>query len=292
MMLYAWYQQWRTKQTLTSTLATNGHQPTWDIRESSPALRVKNVSLSIGEKQLVKQANLTVQQGQFTALLGPNGAGKSSLLKLICGDLTSPQDNQQIDIFSRPRKQWPTHTLAKHLAVLPQHSQLSFAFSAQEVVSLGALSLALPQTELQQLVSKAMQQTGVAHLAQRAYPTLSGGEKQRVHLARVLTQLAHAGRHGLLLLDEPTSALDLAQQHKVLGLCRDLSRQGIAIVVVLHDLNLAAQYSDQIVLMNQGQIVASGTPHQVMTAETVSQTYGWPVKIVPHPELNHPVVMS
>ncbi|RJG47491.1 heme ABC transporter ATP-binding protein [Motilimonas pumila] len=287
-MLQSWYQKW-----LGKTPATHNDNLITNINSTSElALEVRNLSFSIAEKDLVQQANLTVKQGQFTALLGPNGAGKSSLLKLICGDLTSAQSSQKVKIFGHSRQQWPARELAQHLAVLPQHSQLSFAFSVTEVVSLGALSLALPQNALLQLVHQSMQQTGVAHLAERAYPTLSGGEKQRVHLARVLTQLAHAGRQGLLLLDEPTSALDLAQQHKVLRLCRKLAQQGVAIVVVLHDLNLAAQYSDQIVLMNNGKIVASGTPTEVMTADTVSATYGWPVKVVPHPELSHPVVMS
>ncbi|NVO99530.1 heme ABC transporter ATP-binding protein, partial [Photobacterium damselae subsp. damselae] len=133
---------------------------------------------------------------------------------------------------------------------------------------------------------------GVDHLANRLYPTLSGGEKQRVHFARVLTQLSHSGKQCILMLDEPTSALDLAHQHHTLEIAQALSQQGAAVIIVIHDLNLAAQYADRLIILNQGKIQADGTPWQVLTPISVENVYGWPVQVIAHPEHNYPVILA
>ncbi len=253
-------------------------------------LQVSELSFNTSQQTLVDQVSFSLKAGEFSVILGPNGAGKSSLLKLISGELN--QGGHKIRLFGQPRDIWPDHLLAQHMAILPQSSQLSFAFSAREVVALGGLSLPLKQSEINQLALANMQATDVLHLADRAYPSLSGGEKQRVHLARVLTQLSCANQHGLLLLDEPTSALDLAQQHKVLELCRQMCQKGMSVLMVLHDLNLAAQYADRLLLMQAGKLCIDAPPHLAINTENIANIYGYQAQITYHPELGYPVVMS
>ncbi|MCE2573313.1 heme ABC transporter ATP-binding protein [Motilimonas eburnea] len=257
---------------------------------SASPLQVSDLSYTTAKQTLVDQVSFSLKAGELTVILGPNGAGKSSLLKLISGELS--QGGHNIRIFGQPRDIWPDHLLAQHMAILPQSSQLSFAFSAREVVALGGLSLPLKQSEVQYLTQENMAATDVLHLADRAYPSLSGGEKQRVHLARVLTQLSCANQHGILLLDEPTSALDLAQQHKVLSLCRQMSQKGMSVLMVLHDLNLAAQYADRLLLMQGGKLALDGSPNTVISTANIAQIYGHKVSIKSHPIHHYPVIMS
>ncbi|MFO6425264.1 heme ABC transporter ATP-binding protein [Motilimonas sp. KMU-193] len=253
-------------------------------------LQVDKLSFSTSQQTLVDQVSFNLKAGEMSVILGPNGAGKSSLLKLISGELN--QGGHNIRLFGQPRDIWPAHLLAQHMAILPQSSQLSFAFSVQEVVALGGLSLPLKHSEINHLAKENMLATDVFHLANRAYPSLSGGEKQRVHLARVLTQLSCANQHGLLLLDEPTSALDLAQQHKVLALCRQMCQKGMTVLMVLHDLNLAAQYADRLLLMQTGKLAIDGAPSKVINPANIANIYGHKVKIEYHPVHHYPVIMS
>ncbi|HIF9520615.1 TPA: heme ABC transporter ATP-binding protein [Photobacterium damselae] len=254
------------------------------------ALKASNLHLQLGGKTLLDNVDLEIMSGQITALLGPNGAGKSSLLKVLNGEITP--NSGAIEIFSKPKDHWPSELLAKHMGILPQHSTLSFSFLAHEVAELGAMPLAISNHQAQQLAAKNMVKVGVDHLANRLYPTLSGGEKQRVHFARVLTQLSHSGEQCILMLDEPTSALDLAHQHHTLEIAQALSQQGAAVIIVIHDLNLAAQYADRLIILNQGKIQADGTPWQVLTPTAVENVYGWPVQVIAHPEHNYPVILA
>ncbi|MDO6525961.1 heme ABC transporter ATP-binding protein [Motilimonas sp. 1_MG-2023] len=259
------------------------------IPQAAP-LQVSHLSYQVQQQTLVDDISFALKHGELCVVLGPNGAGKSSLLKLISGEIGLAGHN--IRLFGQPRDIWPDGLLAQHLAILPQHSQLSFAFSALEVAQLGGLSLPVSQDKIRRIAEQNMQATDVLHLAQRAYPSLSGGEKQRVHLARVLTQLSRANNHGLLILDEPTSALDLAQQHKVLQLCQRLCQQGITVLMVLHDLNLAAQYADRILLLKSGQLRVDSAPTEALTTENIEQIYQYSAKVMAHPELGYPIVMS
>ncbi|CAH0530211.1 heme ABC transporter ATP-binding protein [Vibrio hippocampi] len=256
--------------------------------ESNRALSVSNVSIKFGHQVILDNLDISLYSGQVTALLGPNGAGKSTLLKLLCGETTS---SCEVKYFGETREKWGPEKLSKHLGLLPQHSTLSFPFLAQEVVELGAIPLDTTHRETKQLAQQYMQRADVTHLADRLYPSLSGGEKQRVHLARVLTQLHHAGDKKILMLDEPTSALDLAHQHNTLALAKELAEQGCAVVIVLHDLNLAAQYSDRILVLNNGKIVADGTPWQTITSKMIADVYGYETLINSHPEKDIPVVL-
>ncbi|MCW8327747.1 heme ABC transporter ATP-binding protein [Photobacterium sp. SDRW27] len=256
--------------------------------EKNVAIEVKGLNLSLCGKKLLDNFDLTVHSGELTALLGPNGAGKSTLLKVMCGETAA---EGEVCIFGKRRSAWEPAVLAKHLGVLPQHSSLSFAFTVQEVVELGSLPLKIPNAQTSALASEKMKLVDVAHLSTRLYPTLSGGEKQRVHFARVLTQLSQAGQQCVLMLDEPTSALDLAHQHKTLQVAQALAHAGAAVIVVIHDLNLAAQYADRLVIINHGKIQADGTPWDALQSNTINSVYGWPVYISSHPADDYPVVI-
>ncbi|MCQ1058474.1 heme ABC transporter ATP-binding protein [Photobacterium sp. ZSDE20] len=267
----------------------NTSQQTDTSTASEVVIEAESLSLNLGGKVLLDDFSLKIKSGQLTALLGPNGAGKSTLLKVLCGEVEA---EGKVNFFGYPRHDWPTSQLARHLGVLPQHSSLTFAFTAQEVVELGALPLELPNAQAQQIAHEKMAMVGVTNLAPRLYPTLSGGEKQRVHFARVLTQLSQAGEQCVLMLDEPTSALDLAHQHNALIVAKQMAQAGAAVIIVIHDLNLAAQYADRLVIINHGKIQADGPPEQALTAETIESVYGWPVCITQHPVDGYPIVLA
>ncbi|UTV28890.1 heme ABC transporter ATP-binding protein [Photobacterium atrarenae] len=254
----------------------------------TPAIEARALNLTLGGKKLLDDFSLNIASGELTALLGPNGAGKSSLLKVLCGEA---EGGGTIRFFGKERKDYPPATLAKHLGILPQHSNLAFAFTAREVVELGSLPLQLTRKDTQALATEKMTQVDVLELQDRLYPSLSGGEKQRVHLARVLTQLSHAGDQCILMLDEPTSALDLSHQHQTLQVARTLANAGAAVIVVIHDLNLAAQYADRLVIVNHGKVQADGPPWQALTPDTIQRVYGWPVHVSKHPTQDFPVVL-
>ncbi|MGR5094148.1 heme ABC transporter ATP-binding protein [Vibrio maritimus] len=253
------------------------------------AISAKNITMTFGERVILDNIDVELYSGQVTTLLGPNGAGKSTLLKLLCGETSSSVD---IEYFDRHKNQWSAQELSRHMGLLPQHSTLSFPFLASEVVELGAIPLSLSNQATKELALNYMHSADVAHLAKRLYPSLSGGEKQRVHLARVLTQLHLSGDRKILMLDEPTSALDLAHQHNTLAIARELAdKENAAVVVVLHDLNLAAQYSDRLLVLDKGKIVSDGKPWEALSSELIQEVYGYSALVTPHPTLDFPTVL-
>ncbi|MEM0953755.1 MAG: ATP-binding cassette domain-containing protein [Pseudomonadota bacterium] len=236
------------------------------------ALQLESLQVQQGAFSL-EVAQWQARTAQFHALLGPNGAGKTTLLRTIAGEL--PYQGHVL-LHGKDLRDWNPLQRARHLAVLPQASQLSFGFTAAEVVALGATPLSLAQRELRAEVRRVMALTDCAGLAAQLYPGLSGGEKQRVHLARVLLQLSQASDQPVLLLDEPTSAQDLGQQHTVLGQVRRLClEQGYAAVAVLHDLNQALRYAQYCSLVDSGRVVAAGAPDGVITPLSVQQYWGY-----------------
>ena len=258
----------------------------------SKAIEIRSASLQFGNKTVLDDISLDFYQGELTALLGPNGTGKSTLLKVITQDIKHcNHPSFALSILGKKIKQWPPEELAKHMGMLPQSSSLTFNFTVREVVELGGIPLDIPQKKLHDVVKLMMNKTGVDDLADYQYPNLSGGEKQRVHFARVLTQLSQSGSRQIVLLDEPTSALDIEYQHKILGLAKALTNVGVSVVLVIHDLNLAAQYADRIVMLNKGKVVADGSPWQVLTEKNVFEVYKHKVTVVKHPELDVPLIV-
>ncbi|MCV6587465.1 MAG: heme ABC transporter ATP-binding protein [Marinobacterium sp.] len=256
-----------------------------------------HVSLHIGTKVLLDRVTLALQPGQVLALLGPNGAGKSTFMKLLAGEFAHFAGDVCGDVVlnGRPWADWPRDELARIVGVLPQHSELAFPFSVAEVVALGRLPHSTGRRRDNEIMQQALKKVDGWHLRSAAYPSLSGGEKQRVQLARVLAQIWDDTGLGprYLLLDEPTSALDLAHQHQTLALAREWAeQQDVAVLAILHDMNLAARYADQVGLLEQGRLIAAGPVAEVMTAERLTPLFGIEVSLMQHPEQNRPLIIA
>lgn len=253
------------------------------------ALSLENVSLSFGTRKILNQVSLSLYSGQVCVLLGPNGAGKSSLLKLLDGSLKP--EHGKIELFGQNIQSWSHVGRANHMGVLTQDFNLAFNFTVREVIELGAMCLSLSNHDLTKLTADLMTQLDLTHIADQPYPYLSGGEKQRVHFARVLCQLSQNDQ-SVMMLDEPTSALDLTHQDKCLSLAKQKAQQGAAVFMVLHDLNLAAQYADRLLLLNQSEIIADGPPWEVLTCENLESVYQRQLQVISHPQKDYPLVVS
>ena len=253
---------------------------------------VNALDVTIAGRRLLQKVELDLRAGELLVIVGRNGAGKSSLLKNISGELKGRGD---IRLFGQQLERQRLQVLARQRAVLAQHTQLSFGYEVEEVVLLGRIPHQVRQVETERdrlIAREALERVGLADLAQRNYLTLSGGEQQRVHLARVLAQLSGTGGGSLLLLDEPTSSLDLAFQHQVLRLARELGKENVGVLAVLHDLNLGAQYADRVLMLADGGVLAYGTPREVLNPETVYRAFGHEVLVIDHPTLGFPLVVS
>lgn len=228
----------------------------------------------------VSGVGLVLQPGTITAVLGPNGSGKSTLLRLLVGTLTP--ESGTVQIAGRPLVEWPRRALARRLAVLRQSEEIPFPITCRELVALGRypyLGNWRRETPVDvAAIEGAMERCDVSALADRAVQTLSGGERQRVRLARALAQEPE-----LLFLDEPTVALDIHHEMAIFELLRVLAGRGVTVLVVTHNLNLAARYADQLVLLHRGQVARAGGAHCVLQRELIERVYGWPVAITPHP---------
>ena len=234
------------------------------------------IGLTAQGQPLLQGVDLHLLPGQVGAILGPNGAGKSTLLGVLSG-LKAPHHGR-VWIDARPLTRAQLPALARRRAVLPQDTQVAFDFSAREVVELGRYPHRLqPSADESTIVEQAMALTHTSHLAQRRMAWLSGGERLRVQLARVLAQIWEAPADGSsrwLLLDEPTAALDLQHQHTVLATVRDWAhRQGVGVLMVLHDLNLALRYTDRVWVIQDGRLRASGSTSTVLDPALVSDVW-------------------
>ena len=247
-------------------------------------IRAENICVRIGRKKLLDDISLTVETGELVAVVGANGAGKSTLLKSLCGEIRPTSG--EVFFGERRLNDWPTEELAKIRAVLPQSFALNFPFKVREVTLLGRTPhIGFTETPRDyQIVGEALAMVEAAEFAERYYPTLSGGEKQRVQIARVLAQIWDSDEKGLryLLLDEPTSSLDLAHQHLILETAGKLAGERTAVVAVLHDLNLAAQYADKILMLKDGKCFAFGEPRAVLNSQNIREAFGIDVYITKH----------
>ncbi|WP_299730222.1 heme ABC transporter ATP-binding protein [uncultured Endozoicomonas sp.] len=261
-----------------------------DRVEDSSTLEVRHVSVQIGNRKLLDDINLVIKPGEVVSILGPNGAGKSTLMKVISGE----REPTTGDVLLNGRGDWPLEQQALMLGVLPQSSSLSFPFTVEEVVLLGRIPCSSHREENLMIARQALEKVDAFYLKDRSYTTLSGGERQRVHMARVLAQIWDEAPQGkrYLLLDEPTSALDPAHQQLTLKMARQEADQGIGVMVIMHDLNLAARYSDRIVILKNGKLAAEGAPHQVLTPETIGEVFEIEVSVSEHPAYHCPLVVN
>jgi len=253
-------------------------------------LQVEGLHLRRGSNEVLRDIHLQLQPGQVLGVLGPNGAGKSSLLGVLCGELLP--GHGRVTLQGRPLANWAGQERARRLAVLPQVSSLGFSFKVEEVVGMGRMPHDSGQLRDAQIVEEALRAADAWHLLGRSYLALSGGERQRVHLARVLAQLWPGEEGTTLLLDEPTSMLDPLHQHTTLQAVRSFADRGAAVLVILHDLNLAARYCDRILLLEQGRCHAVAAPEQVLTPEALKAVFGIDVLVQAHPERGHPLIIT
>ncbi len=252
------------------------------------AIEINNLQHAFEGRRVLADLNLEVPAGCFFTIIGPNGSGKTTLLKLIMGLLGLQQG--AIDIMGRPIGEYAAKSLARTVAYVPQTVPVTFAFTVSEVVLMGrAPHLGLLGLEGEQdlaLAQQAMRRAGIDHLADRRLDQLSGGEQQRVFIARAICQ-----QPKMLLLDEPTAALDLTHQVRVMDLMDRLKReQGITIVMVSHDLNLAAMYADHILLLHQGRAAGMGPPKTVLDYDRLEKVYGCALLVDKSPLGDYPRV--
>lgn len=259
--------------------------------EGSPKLDlvVDNVSFAYASRSVLEDISFHIRGGDFVGIIGPNGSGKSTLLKNMSRVL-APQGGA-IYLAEEDLEKIPRGRLARKIAVVPQETAVNFAFTVEEVVLMGRTPhlgrFQWEGPEDRRIAREAMEATGILPLAQRPITTLSGGERQRAIIAQALAQQPR-----VLLLDEPTSHLDISHQVEIFELLRVLSqREQVTVIANLHDLNLAAQYCDYLILLSEGRVFALGSPAKVLTPENVEAVYGTEVLVDLNPATNRPWVL-
>ncbi|TZF85958.1 heme ABC transporter ATP-binding protein (plasmid) [Pedobacter sp. BS3] len=251
---------------------------------------VDNISYRVGKNNLLKNVGFRIHEGEMLVIIGANGAGKSTLLKLLCGD--QRPHSGSIMINDSPLSQLSSAQLAAIRAVLSQHNTLSISFTVRELVMMGRY----PHYELRprpidyEIADAVMAETGIAAFAERDYGTLSGGEQQRVQLARVIAQIYDVP-DSYLFLDEPVNGLDLLYQQRILNTARLLANKGHGVVCVLHDINLAARFADKILILKKGEMIAYGLPSEVITCENIHQAFGINVRLMDEEHSKCPLVI-
>jgi len=239
-------------------------------------LTVTDIGVRRGGRWLLQNVSLSAEPGARIAILGPNGAGKSTLLKVMTGEMTP--DTGDVAFDGEPLASIPRARLARRRAVLPQSSMLTFPFTVREVAALGITVPAFPldRASQERIVERAIAVVGLKRLADATFDTLSGGEKQRAQLARVLCQLwacAEQGPAPHLFLDEPTASQDLAHQLAILDVATAHAERGGTVIAILHDINLAAAWADRLVILSEGQVYADGTAAQVVTEAMLADVF-------------------
>ncbi len=247
-------------------------------------LATNNASVELGARRVLHDVSIAAHVGEVLVIVGPNGAGKSTLLKVMSGELAPAGGDV---LLAGEAVYGMSHgDLARRRALMPQHAGLSFPFSVRDVVAMGRAPFQVDREPLSDdhAIAWAMDATDITSFAGRSYTRLSGGEQQRVHLARVLAQVWRPEGQvspRFLLLDEPTSSLDLAHQHATLHLAASLAASGVGVVAVVHDLNLAALYADRVAVISEGRLAALGAPDDVLEPALISSVFGLNVRRVP-----------
>ena len=273
----------------SSSSQPDSAQPTPAAAAAVPSrLAAEHLRLSYDSRVVADDLSVTIPDGGFTVIIGPNACGKSTLLKALSRTLKPEAGAVLLD--GQPISSYRSRTVARELAMLPQSPIAPEAMTVTDLVSRGRYPhqglLRQWSADDERAVGAAMASTGITDLAARYVTELSGGQRQRAWIAMVLAQETE-----LLLLDEPTTFLDIAHQYEVLELCGALHEEGRTLVAVLHDLNQAARYATNLIVMKAGQIVATGKPQDVVTAELIEDVFGLPCVIMTDPEAGTPMVI-
>ncbi|TPL52601.1 heme ABC transporter ATP-binding protein [Mesorhizobium sp. B2-4-4] len=256
-------------------------------------IEARDVSVAIGRKGIVAGVDFEVRPGEISAIVGPNGSGKTTFLKALSGELAH---TGRIAINGRELSTITPVEAATLRAVLPQATTLSFPFTVREIVRLGLVggrSGVLPGED-ERLPERALARVDLDGFAGRFYQELSGGEQQRVQLARVLCQIwapVLDGKPRYLFLDEPVSSLDIKHQLIIMNIARDFARRGGGVVAILHDLNLTAMYADRIFVMHRGRLAATGSPRDVLSDDLIERVFGCRLRVGVLPAGNMPFVL-
>jgi len=257
------------------------------------SLVAESLGVDFGSRVVLGGVTMSVPPGEVTVVVGPNGSGKSTLLRVLAGELRPSRGTASMNGMALA--QWPLRDMARTRAVLAQNVEIAFPLSAGEVAMLGRLphTRGLENADDRRAVRRAMRATGVEHLGGRPYPILSGGEKQRVQLARALAQIDGSKTAGprYLLLDEPLAALDPEHQHGSMRLIRRQARRGIGVLVILHDLAIAAQYADRVVVLDHGLVAASGCALDVLRPQLLRDTFGVVARLLVHRRSRVPLLL-
>lgn len=261
------------------------------LEQAFACLEAHEVSLNLGGQRVLKPVSFSACAGELVVIIGPNGAGKSSLLRVLAGEY-SP-DHGELNLHEQNLASMALDQRAMHIAVLSQHSRLNFPFTVEQVVAMGRMPFSLGFQADQDICKRAMQASDCYELRERIYTQLSGGEQQRCQLARVFAQAwpTEEGRPNYLLLDEPNNCLDLSHQKILLDYCRKRTDDNAVVLMVLHDLNLAFQYADRILLMHEGGLYANGSPWEVVESGLLESVYGVKLHYSAHPEKDVPMVI-
>lgn len=251
----------------------------------------RNIGYQIGNKQLVRGCSTQIQPGKMTVIVGPNGAGKSTFLKCIAREYTHKEGHLTINGINV--NDFSAKELSRVRAVMPQQTSLNFPFTVKQVIEIGCFAKQTSSVENNGIIKNVIRKLDLEAYEDRLYQTLSGGEKQRVQLARVMAQVYdHTDYAKYLLLDEPTSDLDIKHQHLLLSTTRNLLSENLGVLVILHDLNLAAQYADVLIFMKEGEIVVQGKTEDVFTREIIELTFNHPVRTIVDPVSKQRIVYS
>ena len=271
-----------------------------DNGSNNPCLGIQNLSVNIGGQALLDQVTFSIPHQKITTIIGANGAGKSTALKAIMGDIQITQGAIEFHNTSIENLRQKL-ALAKNIAHLSQFSSLNFPFTAYEVVKLGRMPHETGEKIDDEITQQCLSALDISELQNSLYPLLSGGEKQRVQLARVLAQvwrhedsleLADGSKSRLLILDEPCSSLDLGHQQQFMQLLTQLSQQQMTVLLVKHNLNTAANYSDYLIGLKQGKLICEGSPEQIINKSTIHDLFGIDCQIVENPQTGMPNVLE
>lgn len=253
-------------------------------------LRVENITYEINKRTLVKNLSFSMQCGEVIAVLGANGAGKSTLIKMLSREKDTSEGN--IILNGKSISQYGSAELALKRAVMSQHNVVNIDFEVRDIVMMGRYPHYQnnPSENDKNIVKQTMEVCGVTELEERSILTLSGGEQQRVQLARVLAQVWDCPG-ALLLMDEPVSGMDLQYQQQTLAIVAALAKRGFMVITVLHDINLAAQYADRILLLKNGRKWNDGTPAEVLNTKNVYNIFSIEAVVNSHEETLKPFVL-